>query len=499
MESAAPGPDLDLLALARDRAAAFDLPAWLVGGAVRDRLLGRATLDTDLLVPDQAVALARDIARVGGGSLVVLDAERDIARVVWPGPPQVVLDVTGFNGSDLTEDLAARDFTVNALAIPLADADAFDSDQVVDPTGGLSDLNHGIVRMTSPAAFAEDPLRLLRGVRLARELGFTIDSRTHATIRASAVQVSEPAGERVREELLRLLSGPAPAGSVGLLDELALLAVILPELTACRGVTQSPPHDRDVYDHCCAVLAAMTEQVVVPGPTLDQSRLPDPWPATLAEYGERVLAGLHESLGSRPRWLYLRLAALLHDIGKPATRSVVEPGGRVRFLGHEQVGAELCRGIVQRLRIGGREGDYLVGLVRHHMRPLQLAGAGRPSRRAVYRYFRATGELGVDLPMLALADGLGKGALPASGLSELGNIAAELWRSWFDEAEVVVRPPPLLRGDELMLELGLEPGPLIGRLVEALRAGQAAGTIADRDQALTLARRLAGRGVRTGS
>lgn len=489
-----PGPALDLLALARGRSAALGMPAWLVGGSVRDRLLGRPTLDTDLVVPHHAQELARDIARAGGGSLVVLDAVRDIVRVVWPGPPPAILDVTGFTGPDLAADLGARDFTVNALAVPLADAASFSRAAVIDPTGGLRDLDSRTLRMTSAAAFDADPLRMLRAARLAMELDFVLDAATKATICERARRSAEPAGERLREELYRLLAGPAPAEAVRLLDELALLAVLLPELAACRGVTQSPPHDRDVYDHSCAVLAAMADLVAALGQAKAHRHLPEPWPATLAEYGPRVLAGLSEPLGQRPRSVHLRLAALLHDIGKPATRSEVEPGPRVRFLRHEQVGAELCREVGQRLRIGGRESDYLVGLVRNHLRPLRLASAGGGSRRAVYRYFRATGELGIDLPLLALADGLGKGALPASGLAALGAVAARLWQAWFDEAETAVRPVPLIRGDELMAELDLEPGPLVGRLVEALRAGQASGSIVNRAEALALARRLVGPG-----
>jgi len=547
----------DPLAIARAYFASRGDEAFLVGGRLRDALLGRRTIDTDLAVRGGAIAHARAIARSSGGSFVPLDVARDVGRVVWPpaGGAAAVLDIARFTGPDLVGDLAARDFTINALALPLgAAADGLEvptnaaawpgvaeSSQlppspdlatspdvrrslrqaVVDPTGGLADLDAGRIRMNGAAALDSDPLRMMRAARLAAELGFTIDPPTAAAIRSRAALVRDPAGERVREELLRLLAAPSAARHVRLLDDLGLLDHVLPEVTATRGVTQPPPHDRDVFDHSLGVLAAMehiqarirdrsaAETGPEPGgapvsgasgphdrPTASAGPgrfvFPAAWDTVIARHRPGLVAHLAEpgALGPPGRAVWQRLAALLHDIGKPTTWMFDPAVHRIRFPQHDQAGATLAEGVAARLKLSGGARDYLVTVIQHHLRPLYLATADAPpSDRWVYRYFQSCGGAGVDIAALSLADNAAKAGVGPADAAAFAGVADRLLGAWFEAHDRVIAPRPFVSGDDLIQALGLAPGPAVGRLLSVIREEQAAGEVRDAAEALALARR----------
>jgi len=498
----------DPLVIATAHFVAQRCEAYLVGGRVRDWLLGRETADTDLAVPEGALDHARAIARAGGGAFVMLDAQRDVGRVVWPdsGPPQVCLDIARFTGPGILEDLARRDFTIDALALPLAsalpprppnaDERAELRRRMLDPTGGLVDLDEGRIRMSGPGVFDEDPLRLLRAARLAAELGFTIVPATAAAIRAGAARIRLAAGERVRDELLRIIAAAGAARQMRQLDALDLLGHLLPEVPAGRGVQQGPPHDRDVFDHTLGVLAGIERvQALLAGDgggAVDADTplvVPAAWDAILADRRERLLAHFAEPppSGVHGPAVWQRVAALLHDIGKPPTRFFDADQRRNRFPGHDQVGAAMVGGIADRLRLSRGAHDYLGTVVRHHMRPLNLMLGGDVSDRAVYRYFAATGPAGVDIAVLALADNAAKGSRGDAETTALAQVVDRLFDAWFDEHPRVVAPPPLVGGHDLMRALGLPPGPEVGRLLAAIREAQAAGDVSDVAGALALA------------
>jgi poly(A) polymerase len=448
-------------------------PSWIVGGAIRDALLDEPVRDADLAVePGEEERAARAIARAVGGFAFSLSTEFPTWRAASETDGWHV-DVAALRAETIEADLAARDFTVNAIAVPLAGGDP------IDPTGGVADADARVLRAASDEAFVDDPLRLLRGPRLAAEHELAIEADTADLARAAAPHAADPAGERQFAELRRIVDGPDPLRALGLMEELALTPVVLPELEALRGVVQNPNHHLDVYGHTLAVLEEwLGIEADVPA-----------FAGDLAPAIERFLA---EPLADElSRGGALRFGALLHDLGKPETRS--EGSGYVTFIGHDRVGAEIIGGICSRLRTSRRLSSHLQGLALHHLRLGFLIHQMPLSRRAVYDYLVATEPVSADVTLLSVADRLaarGEGPLASP---EMVEAHLELARQMLREALVWHRegpPKPPVTGDDLAAELGLVPGPEMGRLLEELRAEAYAGEIEGRSQALERAKEL---------
>jgi tRNA nucleotidyltransferase/poly(A) polymerase len=466
---------------------------WLVGGAVRDLLLNRRVHDVDFAVDGDGLAVARRVADALGGAFYALDAERGAGRIILreaEGPAQT-LDFARLRGADIFADLAGRDFTLNAIAVPLHAPDT-----CLDPLRGTADLRAKLIRACSATAIADDPIRGVRAVRLAAQLNFKIEKETRAAIKAHASELDRVSAERVRDEFIRCLGGPQPAASLRALDLLGLLAQIVPELKTLQGLTQSPPHTLDVWEHTLAVVARLAEVIYLLGPVHDVDAASDLTSgmvsARLGRYRAPISAHLAQPLaGERStRWIVL-LAALLHDAAKPETRTV-EADGRIRFLGHEGRSAALTVEVMTRLKFSADEIRHAQLIVAHHMRPRALTREGEPRARAIYRFFRDTGAAGVDIVLLSLADFLGKyGAHPPPEDEWAHHVAGctKMLEAYFEKREVVVAPPVLINGNDLLREFGLKPGPQIGRLLEAVREAQAAGEINTRAEALAYAQR----------
>jgi poly(A) polymerase len=445
---------------------------WLVGGAVRDRLLGRPTSDYDVAVRGEPKLLARDLASATGGHVFKLSEGFGVWRVIARDRTWQV-DVLPIAGDSIEVDLAQRDLTINAIAEPLAGGG------YVDPFGGREDLHAHRLRMVSAQAFVEDPLRTLRLARIACELEFTVDAETASAASASAPSLARVAGERVFAELKRIVSADRALEGLALMDSLRVTDAVLPELTQLRGVEQSRYHHLDVYEHTRAVLAALIEL----------ERRPQQWFGEHAEAVSRVLA---EPLANElTRGQALRFGALLHDVAKPQTRDVTE-GGRVTFIGHDAAGAQMARAALGRLRASERLGDFVAALAQHHLRLGFLVHEMPLSRRAIYRYLRACEPVQADVTVLSVADrlatqGRGSEAAIARHLELARQLLGEslAWREH--------RPRPPIRGDQLARALGLEPGPEIGRILDELEEASYAGEIEGRDEALERARELLSR------
>lgn len=440
-------------------------PVFLVGGVVRDGLRRRPGVDLDVAVPSAAVTVARRAAAVLGGSLVVLDEARGTARVHALGHR---LDVADFRAPGLEADLALRDFTVDALAVPARTLLRDGRAAVVDPTGGLADLRARRLRLTGPAALEDDPVRGLRGVRLAAALGFALTPSTARHIRAAAKALRRVSPERVRDELLAMLALARSERAVRHLDALGLLAAVIPEVAPMRRTRQPAPHRFNVLEHSLRALGGADRVVARPH--------------ALAPHGPELAAHLREDVGGGvDRGQVLRLAALLHDVAKPETRKLI--GGRVRFFDHDVIGAERAQAIGERLRLPARVTGLLARLVRHHLRPMHLASAGEVTRRARHRLYRDLGEDCRDLLLLALVDAAAvRGASPLA-LWPRAHLVRDLLGGWPEE-DAARAAPPLLRGEDVMARFALSPGPEVGRLLARAREAQALRLVSTRAEAL---------------
>jgi putative nucleotidyltransferase with HDIG domain len=451
---------------------------YVVGGTVRDVLLGRDVRDLDLAVEGDARAWARSLADELAGHFVALDDEHDVARVVLDGGAVHHLDVAGLRGA-VHEDMRRRDFTVDAMAVTLG------SDDLIDPCGGIEDLRARRVRMTSPAALDADPLRLLRGVRIAAELGCSIERETGTAIESRAAAVLEAAPERRRDELARIFALPRAEPALRLLDRAGLLGVLLPEVAAGKGVEQPKEHAYDVFEHNIRTVAAL-DVMLAAEPPAEARR---PWEALWQTFGWReaeLRAYFSGELSEgRPRAALLKLAGLLHDVAKPQTRAR-QPDGRIRFFGHADEGARTAAGIMRRFRFSAREGRWVALLVEEHLRPVQLARVGEPpTRRALHRFFKDLGDAAEAVLFLSLADAwAARGPMMTRDgwRRQAAYMNSLLVRSLEDEG--IVQPPRLLTGYDIMSALNLPEGPMIGRLLAAVEDAQAAGEIGDREAAL---------------
>lgn len=467
--------------------------AWLVGGCVRDLLLNRPLHDWDFVVADDGCAVARSLAERIGGSYVPLDVERGIARVVTHAFASSVLtfDFATLRGATLADDLALRDFTINAMALAM-------DGTFTDLYGGRDDLQAGVVRRVSPQSFVDDPLRMLRAVRIVAELHFKVDEDTAAQMRALAEQILHPAPERVREELLRTLRARPVLPGLDLLRDSTLWTYILPEIAALDSVQQSAPHYQPtVWRHTRAVLVAWEAMLAwLEGrPVSPPADVPEAaWSAlerTLAPYQAALLAYLQERLSSdMTRADGVIWGLLFHDVGKALTRSV-DAAGRTHFYGHDEQGAELTRLRLSALRFPLDAQTFIADLVRHHMRLIELERHLPLTRRTIYRFFRTTGEAGMGVVLLSLADTLGVWGphLNKTSWQAHLDVTRALCEAYFERAEALVAPTPLLNGHDLMA-MGIPAGPRLGELLAALREAQAAGEVTNREQAEAYVRAL---------
>jgi tRNA nucleotidyltransferase/poly(A) polymerase len=462
-------------------------------------LLGRPVHDLDFALGSGTIRSSRQVADALGGAFFALDAERDMGRVILvnPGGERMKLDFAALRGADLENDLRLRDFTINAMAVDIDHPEV-----VLDPLGGAADLRQGVIRPCTSSALADDPVRILRGVRQSVEFGFRIHPETIRLIRQSALLLPSVSPERLRDELFHIFEGPQPATALRILDTLGILPYILPELPALKGVQQSAPHVSDVWTHTLDVIQRVNQVLqvldLVPDEENSANLAMGLLSVRLGRYRQQIHKHLEQSLNpDRSLRGLLVLAALYHDVAKPVTR-LVEPGGRVRFFEHEQRGAWTVSERAQELRLSNDETGRLRTIIHGHLRPILLAQVEQsPSNRAVYHFFRDTGLAGVDICLLSLADVLATYGpdLPQDVWKRQLDVVRTLLEAWWEKPEERVSPPALINGTVLMDEFGLQPGPQIGQLLDAVREAQVTAQVHTRQQALDFVRQQLESGV----
>jgi tRNA nucleotidyltransferase/poly(A) polymerase len=473
-----------------------DQEIHLVGGAVRDMLLGRVSHDLDFAVPSNGVSVGRRVANALQADYVTLDHERDTGRVIVTGPDgaRTLLDFATYRGgASIEDDLRGRDLTINAIAYDLR------AGTILDPLEGGADLRAKRLRACSAGAFSDDPVRVLRAVRLAAALGFQIEPETRKGMKLAAAALDRVSPERSRDEIFKLLEGPKPDASMRALEMLGALPAILPELPALKGVEQPLPHISDVWTHTLAVLGHLESILSALRIGFEAKETNDLLTGMLTlklgRYRNQFADHLSNALNTeRSVRSLLFFAALYHDISKPGTRTSDETG-RIRFLGHDEQGAQVAALRGEALRLSNDEVERLRVVIANHMRfhfhSSRLEGEGKdPSRRAIYRFFRDAGVAGVDLVLLGLADlrAVYAHTLRQETWGAALSVARIFLENFWERPQESVSPPRLLDGNELMHELDLPPGPAVGRLLEAIREAQAAGKLDSRTQGLEFAR-----------
>ncbi len=446
---------------------------YLVGGFIRDTILGCEPSDLDLVVEGDAREAASQIASLLAGRMFELDPSRGVYRVA-AGSIGIDLEEAGHDG--LPGNLLRRDFTIDAMALPLADCLKPDWQRyILDPCKGLDDLRQRTVRAVSPAAMQDDPLRCLRAFRLAGKLKFSIDPATLGFIRKASRLMDTVAPERIWEELAGILSQDGSACLLRLMDsETGLLETVIPEITPLKGLQQGGFHHEDTWNHSLNVLECLESIVNTPGMA-----------PQVSDYLQARIAG------NRTRLVILKLAAILHDIGKPYCQKPKESGG-YSFHGHDRVGRQIAAGIARRLRISSREADLLRLLVREHMSPLSLyTVSSSPSSRALRRLFLRSGHDTIGLLMLALADYMAtrKGSLEA--IQAYREFICGILTTFVTRGEEYISKTSLLNGHEIQELLSVGPSPLVGQAIQALADAKFDGLITTREEAAAFLRQWA--------
>lgn len=425
-------------------------PVYLVGGALRDMALGRRPRDLDFATR-HPFEMATLFAERYGSRVVSLGKEATSTyRLPLEG---FYLDWVGLNGGSIESDLPRRDFTVNAMAYDP------ESKEILDPTGGLSDLDGRIIRMASSSSLEDDPVRIVKAFRMVAQLpGFELDSTTSLMIRDLRESLMEVAPDRLHVEFERLLTADEPGAAVRMMAEMGVLQLLLPELKDLHGLGQNDYHHADVLDHSLQALAFL-----------------DGAPEWLPSLGVAPL--------KTHQMMVLRLAALLHDAGKAETRTV-DPQGVVHFYGHPKPSADLARSALRRLRFSNAVVEDVAELCLHHLRPLALIKTS-PRQTALRRLIHSMGDLLPSLLVLAYADkSAAQGKDCEKNLRELAELAREAMALSETDGKRLRRLPKLVDGLQAMEVLGLQrPGPELGLALDALMERQVDGLITEPDQA----------------
>ncbi len=453
-------PNIAALQAARDRA---QVSAWIVGGAVRDLLLGHTPVDVDVATRHPE-SLGRNFAELVGGHVVLMDPEHDIWRVAFHGE---YFDFCGFRDDDIIGDLLGRDFTINAIALRMPEPDH--PGGLLDPLHGLADLEAGALRMVSTAAFRDDPVRILRAFRFFAELHFSFAQATWEALQREADRLPLAAAERLQAEWWRLCAGAYAAEAIQRMDTAGVLGIIFPELTVTKNVGQNAYHRFDVWEHSLLTTTCMARFLLHPEEVF-QDLSPEFAP---------LIADAHR----RARLVF---TALIHDIGKPETRS--EEDGKVHFRRHELVGAHGAAAICRRLRMSKEDTRAIVTIVRNHLRPLFMLIARQQhelSRKAMMKFFDASGGFAFDILALAMADkaaGQGVSADPIV-MEHLRDLARTL-AMFHREIYLPAIAHPLLTGRDLTQQLRWPPGAQIGEILSLARQLQMQGHLTTREEAL---------------
>jgi tRNA nucleotidyltransferase/poly(A) polymerase len=469
--------------------------AYVVGGAVRDTLLQHPVHDIDITLAGDGIAAARRLADAFHADYYPLDSERGVGRVITiRDGARFTIDFATQRGADILADLTCRDFTINAMAVPL-----HRWEQGIDPLSGAADLLHKHIRACTDTSVVDDPVRSIRAVRLAAQLEFLIEPATRELVRSGAAGLVRVSAERIRDEFFRILAGRKTAAAVRVAHSLGLLRFFLPEAVAMEVTAQLPTESTTVWEHTLLALDRLEILTdVLTGGGKEESANNLTMGLARVQLGkfqpvlaERLLRPISDDRSVRG---LVAMAMLLHDARKSNPPNA-DSGGKTQWVDRDDPGVEKVNLRGTALRFSNDEIQFMAAIVHNHIRPVESQPPAPIARRAIYRYYRATRSSGVEARLVAMADMLAAygPALPTDVWRETIQTTCELWEAYFEHAAEIINPSPLLTGNDLIREFQMTPGPAIGEMLDSLREAQAAGEVTAREEASALVGRILNR------
>ncbi|MGB9596873.1 MAG: HD domain-containing protein, partial [Candidatus Poribacteria bacterium] len=438
-------------------------PLFIVGGTVRDIILNRQIYDIDFAMQGNAIGFAKNLAKHIDAKAIILDNTQNSARVIY-NHGEFYMDFSSIRTNDIIQDLKARDLTINAIAFDFKQLLKSDEVELIDPCNGLNDLNDKIIRFTSAQAIIDDPIRMLRAIRFSATLDFNVPDETQFLIRSSSNLINSSAMERVRDELYKTINIGNSTKYIRLIDNVGLLEKIFPEITKMRGLEQNLYHHLDVWNHSILTLE-MFEKNLIPEPMNDHL-------LEVEEYfNEEIVKG-------RNRLALLKLSALFHDIAKPYVKSIDE-NGKIRFFDHHKKGAEMILNLGLRLKLANKESRFMSNIILYHMYPLMLLikykrkkVSAQEKSRDIIEFIKNVGENCLGVLLISYADlQATQGHLRTDeDMIVMNDLVKEISNTYFIQMKDSI--PLLLTGNDLIKEFGLEPGPIIGKMLRHIREAQ---------------------------
>jgi poly(A) polymerase len=439
---------------------------YIIGGSVRDLLLGRIPIDYDIAVSGNPEQFAKKIIAKSKGHLVRLGKPGQMIIRVISGDN--IFDITSLKGSSIEDNLNQRDFTINAIAYDLY------TQSVIDCVGGLQDLADKKVRMISKEIFKKDPVRLIRAYRIGACLNFEIEAQTNKAIKSDTKLIKNIAGERVRLELFIMLGTPTSYPYLSQMATSGLLTTILPDLDRLRGCIQNHFHHFDGFEHTMRAYGHLESILNDPGKIL-----PD------------VSAKIRQYIDENNPAI-IKCAILLHDIGKPLTKTF-DSSGKCHFYGHARKSADMTQKISRRLRFSNHERKCIDGIIRHHMKPLSLFKAYEKktlTQKSITRFYKKCGVYTPALLLVAIADTLAKQNTLSQKNNAFNSFLKKMIFEYFYNYQPLRDEPPLITGHDLIHVFGLTPSPLFKKILDLVDDAKLTKTIKNRSEALELIRNV---------
>ncbi|MBO5738601.1 CCA tRNA nucleotidyltransferase [bacterium] len=431
---------------------------YLVGGSVRDLLMEKSYLDRDIAIKN-AYDFARKLEERFNATFIELDAENKIYRLVLEDKINY-LDISEIQGKNIEEDLARRDFTINAIAINLSSGD------VIDPFNGQIDIKNKIIRHIKDTNFTDDPLRILRAFRFASITGFDITKETKYCIDKYKYLLLNPAKERINYELMKLFGGYNCSNVLLKMNEFGILEEIFPCINDMKKVPPNTHHHLDLFNHVVETVRNIDNLY------LNSNEL-------VKNHLDRI------DFGGFPRLSHLKIAGFLHDIGKYSTWTI-EESGRHRFIKHDDVGAKMCVSLLRDMKFSKKQIEYISTMIKTHIYPSNVIDAPELNDKVMMRYLRKMEENVIDNIILAKADRLSARGEAITEEIINKNLAGldKLLNFYLEKRETMKPLPKLVDGYEVMQILNIKQSPLLGEILNSLKEAQINGDINTKEEAL---------------